>query len=58
MISDTLFKASYRCLFQMLSEDVGDGDHGSMACIPRFSQGTIKLLVKGRQVYFLVLNLP
>jgi nicotinate-nucleotide pyrophosphorylase (carboxylating) len=30
----------------MLSEDVGDGDHSSMACIPSSAQGTAKLLVK------------
>jgi nicotinate-nucleotide pyrophosphorylase (carboxylating) len=29
----------------MLSEDVGDGDHSSMACIP-IQPGTAKLLVK------------
>jgi nicotinate-nucleotide pyrophosphorylase (carboxylating) len=44
MISDNL-KASYRYLFQM-REDVGDGDHSSMACIPSSAQGTAKLLVK------------
>ncbi len=29
-----------------LAEDIGDGDHSSLACIPESSMGTAKLLVK------------
>lgn len=30
-----------------IREDVGDGDHSSLACIPKFAEGKAKLLVKG-----------
>lgn len=29
-----------------IREDVGDGDHSSLACIPKFAEGKAKLLVK------------
>ncbi len=29
-----------------LNEDIGDGDHSSLACIPAYATGTAKLLVK------------
>ena len=29
-----------------IREDVGDGDHSSLACIPKTAQGKAKLLVK------------
>ena len=29
-----------------IREDVGDGDHSSLACIPNAAQGSAKLLVK------------
>ena len=29
-----------------LTEDLGDGDHSSLACIPAQAQGVVKLLVK------------
>ena len=29
-----------------IREDVGDGDHSSLACIPASAQGKAKLLVK------------
>ena len=33
-----------------LAEDVGDGDHSSLACIPASAQGKAKLLVKDEGV--------
>ena len=31
---------------QALNEDIGDGDHSSIACIPSSATGKVKLLVK------------
>ena len=33
-----------------IREDVGDGDHSSLACIPETAQGKAKLLVKDEGV--------
>lgn len=33
-------------ILRSLEEDLGDGDHSSLACIPELSQGKAKLLVK------------
>ena len=33
-----------------IREDVGDGDHSSLACIPASAQGKAKLLVKGEGI--------
>ncbi|MCB0427882.1 MAG: nicotinate-nucleotide diphosphorylase (carboxylating), partial [Mangrovimonas sp.] len=33
-----------------IREDVGDGDHSSLACIPATAQGKAKLLVKDKGV--------
>jgi nicotinate-nucleotide pyrophosphorylase (carboxylating) len=47
MISDAQFKSELQILISnAIREDVGDGDHSSMACIPSSAQGTAKLLVK------------
>lgn len=35
-----------RIIHNALREDVGDGDHSSLACIPQTAQGKAKLLVK------------
>jgi nicotinate-nucleotide pyrophosphorylase (carboxylating) len=35
---------------QALAEDVGDGDHTSLACIPDEAQGRAKLLVKDQGI--------
>ena len=35
---------------EALTEDIGDGDHTSMACIPRVAKGSAKLLVKEKGV--------
>ena len=29
-----------------LKEDIGDGDHSSLSCVPRDAKGTAKLIVK------------
>jgi nicotinate-nucleotide pyrophosphorylase (carboxylating) len=43
----TQFKSELQILISnAIREDVGDGDHSSMACIPSSAQGTAKLLVK------------
>ena len=33
-----------------IKEDVGDGDHTSLACIPEDAKGAAKLLVKDRGI--------
>ena len=35
-----------RIITNALREDVGDGDHSSLACIPRSATGKARLLVK------------
>lgn len=47
MISETQFQNELRLLIaNAIREDVGDGDHSSLACIPDTAQGKAKLLVK------------
>ena len=36
----------HRLIDQALAEDVGDGDHSALACIPASAQGKAHLLVK------------
>ncbi|MDX1471230.1 MAG: nicotinate-nucleotide diphosphorylase (carboxylating), partial [Flavobacteriaceae bacterium] len=35
-----------RIIHNALREDIGDGDHSSLACIPETAKGNAKLLVK------------
>ena len=47
MISETQFQTELQLIIQnAIREDVGDGDHSSLACIPKEAQGKAKLLVK------------
>jgi len=47
MISEAQFKEEIRCIItNAIREDVGDGDHSSLACIPKGATGKAKLLVK------------
>jgi nicotinate-nucleotide pyrophosphorylase (carboxylating) len=47
MISEAQFKNELQMLISnAIREDVGDGDHSSLACIPETAQGKAKLLVK------------
>ena len=47
MISELQFQNELQIIIQnALREDVGDGDHSSLACIPDSAQGKAKLLVK------------
>jgi nicotinate-nucleotide pyrophosphorylase (carboxylating) len=47
MISEAQFQNELQILiFNAIREDVGDGDHSSLACIPVSAQGRAKLLVK------------
>ena len=47
MISETQFQNELQLIIQnAIREDVGDGDHSSLACIPSDAQGKAKLLVK------------
>lgn len=47
MISAEQFKNELEILIaNAIREDVGDGDHSSLACIPAIAQGKAKLLVK------------
>lgn len=47
MISELQFQNELQIIIQnALREDVGDGDHSSLACIPNSEQGKAKLLVK------------
>ena len=47
MISEAQFKNELQILISnAIREDVGDGDHSSLACIPATAQGKAKLLVK------------
>ena len=39
-----------RIILMGLQEDVGSGDHSSLACIPSYNTGAAKLLVKERGV--------
>lgn len=47
MISQAQFEEEIELIIQnALREDVGDGDHSSLACIPKDAKGKAKLLVK------------
>ena len=47
MISDDQFRNELDLIIaNAIREDVGDGDHSSLACIPKNTQGTAQLLVK------------
>lgn len=47
MISEEQFQNELQIIIQnAIREDVGDGDHSSLACIPASAQGKAKLLVK------------
>lgn len=47
MISEEQFQKELQLIIQnAIREDVGDGDHSSLACIPSTAQGKAKLLVK------------
>lgn len=47
MISEEQFQNELQLIIQnAIREDVGDGDHSSLACIPPDAQGKAKLLVK------------
>jgi nicotinate-nucleotide pyrophosphorylase (carboxylating) len=47
MISEAQFQKELELIISnAIREDVGDGDHSSLACIPASSQGKAKLLVK------------
>lgn len=47
MISEEQFQNELQLIIQnAIREDVGDGDHSSLACIPADAQGKAKLLVK------------
>jgi nicotinate-nucleotide pyrophosphorylase (carboxylating) len=47
MISEEQFQNELQLIIQnAIREDVGDGDHSSLACIPYEAQGKAKLLVK------------
>lgn len=47
MISEAQFQNELRLIVENgIREDVGDGDHSSLACIPATAQGKAKLLVK------------
>ncbi|MBE0392297.1 carboxylating nicotinate-nucleotide diphosphorylase [Flavobacterium sp. PL002] len=47
MISQKQFETELQLLIaNAIREDVGDGDHSSLACIPETAQGKAKLLVK------------
>ncbi|WP_420573942.1 carboxylating nicotinate-nucleotide diphosphorylase [Kordia sp.] len=47
MISETQFQKELELIISnAIREDVGDGDHSSLACIPATAEGKAKLLVK------------
>jgi nicotinate-nucleotide pyrophosphorylase (carboxylating) len=47
MISEVQFEKELQIIIaNAIREDVGDGDHSSLACIPESAQGKAKLLVK------------
>lgn len=51
MISEVQFQNELLLIIQnAIREDVGDGDHSSLACIPANAQGKAKLLVKDEGV--------
>ncbi|MCK5814654.1 MAG: carboxylating nicotinate-nucleotide diphosphorylase [Flavobacteriaceae bacterium] len=51
MISKEQFKKELNLIItNALREDVGDGDHSSLACIPKEAKGKAKLLVKDKGI--------
>ncbi|NQX86342.1 MAG: carboxylating nicotinate-nucleotide diphosphorylase [Flavobacteriaceae bacterium] len=51
MISKTQFQKEIHLIIKnAIREDVGDGDHSSLACIPALAEGKAKLLVKDEGV--------
>lgn len=47
MISEQQFQKELQLIISnAIREDVGDGDHSSLACIPQYAKGKAKLLVK------------
>ena len=47
MISEAQFEHELQLIIaNAIREDVGDGDHSSLACIPADAQGKAKLLVE------------
>ncbi len=51
MISEAQFNKEIDIIIaNAIREDVGDGDHSSLACIPKEAQGKAKLLVKDNGV--------
>jgi nicotinate-nucleotide pyrophosphorylase (carboxylating) len=51
MISEAQFQNELQILISnAIREDVGDGDHSSLACIPVSAQGKAKLLVKDKGI--------
>ncbi|HRV54594.1 MAG TPA: nicotinate-nucleotide diphosphorylase (carboxylating), partial [Mangrovimonas sp.] len=51
MISQEQFNKELELIIaNAIREDVGDGDHSSLACIPATAQGKAKLLVKDKGV--------
>jgi nicotinate-nucleotide pyrophosphorylase (carboxylating) len=51
MISEEQFENELQILIaNAIREDVGDGDHSSLACIPASAQGKAKLLVKDQGI--------
>lgn len=51
MITEEQFKAEIDIIIRnAIREDVGDGDHSSLACIPATAKGKAKLLVKDKGI--------
>ncbi|MBC2839480.1 carboxylating nicotinate-nucleotide diphosphorylase [Robiginitalea sp. SC105] len=51
MISAEKFQQEIDRIIQMsLEEDIGDGDHSSLACIPESASGTARLLIKDKGI--------
>lgn len=51
MISEAQFKKELQLIIaNAIREDVGDGDHSSLACIPKTATGKAKLLVKDKGI--------
>ena len=51
MISEKQFNKEIDIIIaNAIREDVGDGDHSSLACIPEDARGSAKLLVKDKGI--------
>jgi len=44
------FEELYPFIDQALKEDIGDGDHTSLSCVPLTSEGKAQLIIKGKGV--------